>query len=170
MDFSSAPELDPKRVALALAMVIGLILAMRWAGKKFFPSAAAPRSNGAMKVLSRLVISPKQQLLMVQVGQRIVVVGDSGGQMGAVTEITDHEEVASLFMQLSEEKSSPSLKRFGSLFHRAEADFEAKTIQEIDRPVPREVPPPTDPVVDEARGEIDDLADKVRLLSAQFKQ
>jgi hypothetical protein len=107
---------------------------------------------------------------MVQVGQRIVVVGDSGGQMGAVTEITDHEEVAALFMQLSEEKTAPSLKRFGSLFNRAEAEFNEKNAAEIDKPQIREVPPPTDPAVDEARGEIDDLADKVRLLSAQFRQ
>jgi flagellar protein FliO/FliZ len=123
----SAGQLDMGRVALALAIVLGLIFVMRWAGRKFFPSASVPRSGNAMKILSRLAISPKQQLLMIQVGRRIVVVGDAGGQMSPLSEITDAEETAALVAQLTEEKSQQSLKGFGALFHRAEANFEAKT-------------------------------------------
>jgi flagellar protein FliO/FliZ len=171
-EFGASRELDIPRVAAALAIVLGLILAMRWAGRKFFPSAGVPRSGGAMKVLSRLVISPKQQLLMIQVGRRIVVIGDSSGQMSAVSEIADPDEVGSLVAQLAEEKSQHSFKGFGAMFNRAGNSFDEKNEQdEIEAPSP----PSTDsPSVDraaeqDARGEINELADKVRLLSAQFR-
>src|SRR3954471_19528273 len=95
---TSAPRLDLGRLLLAMTIVLGLVFVMRWAGKRFFPSAGVPRSGGAMKLLSRLVISPKQQLLMIQVGRRIVVVGDAGGQMSPLSEITDPEETSAMLL------------------------------------------------------------------------
>ena len=149
-------------------MVLGLIFAMRWAGKKYFPSAGVPRSGGAMKILSRLVISPKQQLLMIQIGRRIVVVGDASGQMSALSEITDPDETASLIGQIAEEKSAGSVKAFGSLFTRAEENSGPGRSSTLKRPPAADSPSAPDPVIQTARGEIDELSDKLRLLSAQF--
>jgi flagellar biogenesis protein FliO len=165
---ASPGQLQIGRVMLALGIVIAMILTMRWAGRKFFPSAGVPRSSGSMKILTRLVISPKQQLLMIQVGKRIVVVGEAGGQMSPLTEFTDCEEVASMLVQLSDERAQTSFKGFGSLFHRAETDFEEKTATEKQKPAIADSPSASDPVIEDTRGEIHDLADKVRLLSAQF--
>ena len=93
---SSGSSLDYERVVIALAIVIGLIFVTRWVSKQLFPGAVAARNSGAMKVMSRLVISPKQQLLMVQVGRRIVVVGDSAGRWGRSAKSPTRDEVASL--------------------------------------------------------------------------
>jgi flagellar biogenesis protein FliO len=170
--FVSSRDLDIPRVAAALGIVLALILVMRWAGRKFFPSAGVPRSGGAMKVLSRLVISPKQQLLMVQVGRRIVVIGDSSGQMSAVSEIADPDEVGSLVAQIAEEKSQHSFKGFGAMFNRAGKNFDEKMEHtEVESPslTPTDSPSVEQASVDDARGDINELADKVRLLSAQFR-
>lgn len=164
----ASPALDMGRVALALAIVLGLIFTMRWAGKRFFPSAGVPRANNVMKVLSRLVISPKQQLLMIQVGRRIVVVGDAGGQMSPLSEITDPDEASSLIAQLAQERTTSSMKGFGALFNRAETNFEEKTEQAEEKSLVSDSPIVPDPIIDQTKGEIDDLADKIRLLSAQF--
>jgi flagellar biogenesis protein FliO len=168
LSISTSGQLDMGRVALALGLVISMILGMRWAGKRFFPSVGVPRSTGAMKVLSRLLISPKQQLLMIQVGRRIVIVGDSSGQMSSISEITDGEEVAALMGQLTDEKSQSSMKAFGALFHREEEKFEEKPAALDDPRLVADSPSAQDPAVESAREEIDDLADKIRHLSAQF--
>src|SRR5690242_5156344 len=42
---ASGPRLDVRRLLLAMAIVLGLIFAMRWAGHRFFPSAGVPRSG-----------------------------------------------------------------------------------------------------------------------------
>jgi flagellar protein FliO/FliZ len=166
--FASSPHIDLGRLSLAMGIVLGLIFLMRWAGYRFFPGAGVLRSGGAMKVLSRLVISPKQQLLMIQVGRRIVVVGDAGGQMSPLSEITDPEETSAMLLQLAEERSHHTIKGFGSLFHRAETTLEEKITTEQSKPSAADLPSAPDPAIDNARGEISDLADKLRLLSAQF--
>jgi hypothetical protein len=126
-----------------------------------------------MKVLSRLVLSPKQQLLMVQVGRRIVVIGDSAGQMSAVSEIADPDEVGSLVAQLADEKSQQGFKGFGAMFNRAGKSFDEKIdpaeIEPETRGVSTDSPSADPAAVVDARGEITELADKVRLLSAQFR-
>ena len=165
---ASSPRLDLGRLLLAMTIVLGLVFVMRWGGKRFFPGAGVPRSGGAIKILSRLVISPKQQLLMIQVGRRIVVVGDAGGQMSPLSEITDPEETSAMLLQLAEEKSQHSMKGFGSLFHRAETNLEEKITTEQAKPPVADSPSAPDPAIDNARGEINELADKLRLLSAQF--
>ncbi len=50
-----------------------------------------------MRLLSRTVLSPKQQVLLLQVGRRVIVVGDGGAAgMRPLCEITDPDEVAAL--------------------------------------------------------------------------
>ncbi len=56
---SSGMELS--RVAMALALVIGLIFALRWAVKKFFISGSSHHSTKAVQLLSRSSISPQSR-------------------------------------------------------------------------------------------------------------
>jgi len=121
---TKAPTFDTQRVILSLGLVLGLILVLRWASQKMFGKQIGGRASRAVQVLSRNPISPKQQLLVVQVGRRLVVVGDSGQQMNALCEITDPEEMAALIGQLHEEKRESSSNPFGSIFGRAGSAFE----------------------------------------------
>ncbi len=115
------------RVLGALAAVIGLIFLLRWLGKRFFALPTAQRSSGVVQVLSRSVLSPKQQLVLVRVGQRVLVAADNGAQLSPLSEITDPDEVASLMGQLQSEKgngaSGTSSRAFNSMFGRLKQSY-----------------------------------------------
>jgi flagellar biosynthetic protein FliO len=181
-----APTLEPRKVAGALVIVLGLIFGLRWVLRRTFPGAGVGGSSSAVQVLSRTVLSPKQQLMLVRVGRRLVVVGDSGGQMSPLSEITDPDEVAALVGQLRDEKLSAAGPMFGGLLGRLRQGMEAAGAPDRDDVEAEEPPPvenidrpagveddardePDDPASQATRQEISGLMAKVRLLSHQFK-
>lgn len=169
---ASQPQgMDYTRVLAALGIVIGLIFALRWCSRFVFPAAAGRAGNKAIEVVSRSALSPKQQVLLLRVGRRLIVVGDSGAQMNPLCEITDPDEVAALVGQLRDERSPPGARAFGAMFGRSRQNFE-----------PAEDPPPADAAqelreaeqddettVVSAREELNGLRERVRLLAEQFK-
>ena len=163
-----APAMDYPRVLGALGIVIGLIFLLRWGGRLLFPTATGRSSSRAVEVLSRSVLAPKQQVMLLRVGRRLIVVGDSGSQMNSLCEIADPDEVAALVGQLRDEKIAGAA-RFGSLFGRFRKPFEAAD-EELVAPAPplqdEEDPAP----LTSAREELSGLRERVRLLSDQFKE
>jgi flagellar protein FliO/FliZ len=165
-DSSATGTLDFRRVVLSLGIVLALIFACRWASRYFFPSTAVGRSSQVIKILSRSVIAPKQQLLLIQVGRRLVVVGDSGQQMNALAEISDPDEVASLLGQLSAPVPE-SETSFDPLLGRARRQFDEPSVSpamdsdddEAELAIAG---------VDETRGELSGLTEKIRTLSRQL--
>jgi flagellar biosynthetic protein FliO len=98
---SPAGDSSGTRVILSLAAVLGLIALMYWGSRWLLPTAgAAGRATQAVQVLSRTHISPKQKILLIQVGGRVLVVGDNGQQLNTLCEIGDAEEAASLVTQI----------------------------------------------------------------------
>jgi flagellar biosynthetic protein FliO len=172
---------DLRRLVTALAVVLLLILLARWFARRFFGVAGATRSTRAVQVLSRSTLSPKQQLMLIRVGRRLLVVGDGGGQLNTLSEITDADEVAALVGQVQDDHSARATKSFGSLFGRMQGKFGEAEQQdaEVDRrPEPAMAGPRAidgdpeeseDPAVDAARQELSGLMDRVRMLSRQFK-
>lgn len=173
--------MESTRVAGALAMVIALILLLRWGGRKLFVSPGAIGSTRAVQVLARSPLSPRQQIILLRIGRRVIVVGDSGSQMNSLSEITDADEVASLIGQLRDEKTESASKMFGKLFNRAsnemaaaagdvDADDNPEYLDAISEPSDALTPShPADPVVADAREEITGLAAKIRRLSRQIQ-
>jgi flagellar biogenesis protein FliO len=151
------------RVALSLIAVVGLILFLRWGGAKLFKGQGTPHSTGVMQVVARAPIAPRQQLMLVRVGRRLVVVSNSAGQMTPLSEITDADEVAELLGQLKRGKE-PGANPFASIFHRAEADYDPSP----DAPAEAEAPPEEQsPAV--VRAELNGLMEKVRGMARQFR-
>ena len=179
---------DSRRVALALGAVVGLIFLLHWVAKRVFPGVAAARASGAVRVLGRSVISPKQQILLIQVGRRVIVVGDSGAQMNALAQFDDPDEIAALLGQLEAEKRPAAALAFGGLFSRAQAPFndepavdQKNMVDETDRDEdvgdhqqhPASPPTPTPPTelgLTDVRGELVGLMDRVKQLSRQFRK
>jgi flagellar biogenesis protein FliO len=88
------------RVILGLGVVLGLIVGMKMgAGKLLGLKGVGTRANRGVRVLSRTVMGHRQQLVLLQVGRKLVLVSDSGGQVSTVTEVTDPDEVAELAAQ-----------------------------------------------------------------------
>jgi flagellar biogenesis protein FliO len=180
---------DPVRVMMALVAVIGLILLMRAAAKRIFPGSVASRGSRAIKILSRCPIAPRQHLLLIQVGKRLLVVGDSGTQLNPLCQIKDGDEVAALLNQLQEETASAAW-RFDALFGRARKSFDEVEAEEAGDTEPTPPKPPAepadaaagqagdapfdstheirDPSLSQTRKELDGLSDKVRDLARQL--
>ena len=172
----TAGGFDTTRVVLSLALVLGLIFVLRWASQRLFGKTVAGRASRAVQVLSRNVISPKQQLLVVQVGRRLVVVGDSGQQMNPLCEITDPDEITALVGQLHEEKRESTGNPFGALFGRAGTAFERedepqRSVDVADEDDEGQSNGSTGPSsVQDTRDELSGLMDKVRVMSRQFRR
>jgi len=175
---STAPAaaFDPTRVLLAMAAVIGLILLLRLAARRIFPGAIAHRASSAVKVLGRCPVSPRQNLLVVQFGKRLVLVGDSGSSLNPLCEIGDADEVAAILAQAREESITAAL-RFDSLFGRARKGFSAGPAQpDESAPASDEsfddsneiVDAPADPSLETTRKELSGLSEKVRDLARQI--
>ena len=135
----SSSALNLPRVIASLALVIGCILVLRWAARRFLRLPGAVRNSDAIKVLSRTPISPKQHVLALQVGNRVLIVADNGQQLSTLCEISDEQELAE-FTGRSSDKG---------------------LAQEIDAALPEPASSP--------RQELQGLLDKVRGLSRQFR-
>ena len=155
--------------------MIALIFLLRWFGKVFFPVATGKAQSRVVEVVSRSPLAPKQQVMLLRVGKRLLVVGDSGGQLSTLCEISDPDEVASMVGQLREEKSLVSTAAFGSLFGRFSRKFEPSEAEMRDPPEPSDrqmLIDGTDEVHEPAgaRADIDGLRDRVRRLAEQFNK
>jgi len=176
---TDAPDTDHSgnfelpRVAGALAIVLALIFILRWGGLRIFNSPTSQKSSRSVQVLSRSVLAPRQHILLVQVGKRVLVVGDSGGQMSSLCQITDANEIAALVGQIRDEKLSPATGAFKSIFRRQKPDEPTAaemrddwTESNVDVPAGEQS---EEQDLSETRSELSGLMDKVRLLSKQLK-
>lgn len=87
------------QTVLALGVVIVLIYVLRWVLRrvgKVAPGGAATAEPGAVTIISRTPAGNRQQLLLVRLGGRLVLVGSWPGGMAGLSEITDPAEVAAL--------------------------------------------------------------------------
>jgi flagellar biogenesis protein FliO len=174
-------SLSMQRLALSLGIVIVVIIAARVVMRKMFPAATVGRSSQVIRVLSRSVLAPKQQFLLLQVGKRLIVVGDSGASMNALAEITDPQEVASLVGQLASESASSSSSAFGAIFGRASNEFtpadETPAHENSEEPSAGGVAPSTEPNIEPpdmrlaaASAEIGSLLERARGLVRNVKR
>jgi flagellar protein FliO/FliZ len=154
---SAGSFIDLGRVITALAIVLGTILVGRFVVRKLFPGSTASSAGRAVKVLSRNVIAPRQQVMLLQVGKRIIVVGDSAGQMNTLANIDDPDEVAELIG--ATQSVTTDLGGFKSLFGKRQDEYD---------PPPESKPEPTEPPL-AVQSELSSLIEKVRSLKQQMK-
>jgi flagellar protein FliO/FliZ len=79
----------------ALAIVVGLIFLASWLLRRV-GGRQTRGDQDVMQILARKSISARQQLLLVRLGQRLVLVGSSSGALSMLSEITDQAEVESM--------------------------------------------------------------------------
>ncbi|MCP4593134.1 MAG: FliO/MopB family protein [bacterium] len=78
---------------VALGAVLGLILLVSYAARRYVPTVRA-MSGGALKVTQRIPLSSKQSLALVQLGQRLVLVGVTPDRISTLSVVDDPEECA----------------------------------------------------------------------------
>jgi flagellar biogenesis protein FliO len=100
----TATALDLPRVLLSLAIVIAAILILRWAARRFLRLPTTLSGCGAVRVLSRTPVSPKQHVLALAVGKRVLIVADNGQQLSTLCELTDASDVRQFMEPIDDEK------------------------------------------------------------------
>lgn len=112
---------EAAQVGASLAGVIALIWVVRYmirrsrgdyAGSRILAGARAP--SGVTSVLARYPIARGQQVLLLEVGRRIIVVHQGEGALGTLSEITDADEVADLKARISGVERSETDKSFNA--------------------------------------------------------
>lgn len=136
------------RTTLSLAFVIALVLASsaalkRWGGRGSLGAALGGRArapSGILEVLARYPVGRGQQIMLLRVDRRVLVVHQSqGGRSGGMTtlsELDDPEDVASLLMKVADAEGRSMSSRFRELVTTYEGAHEPPSIEAI--PVQRE--------------------------------
>ena len=95
---------DWVRTLVALAVVVGLIFAIRWALRRWGAPGAAVR-GGPVDILARRSLSAKHQLYLVRMGGRLLLLGGSGESLTTLAEVTDADEIARLVESVERSKA-----------------------------------------------------------------
>jgi flagellar biogenesis protein FliO len=162
---AQSDPLDTRRVAFALGVVLVAIYAGHRVWRRLGMPGSTNKTGQTLQVMSRLAVSPKQQVLLIRVGRRFVLVGNSGTQMNPLCEISDPDEAAALLGQTVTDSRESSTATFHDVLDGAQGRFDAdiKSAQKS---------PEEDPEVsalNSARDELNSMVDKVRSLSKQFQ-
>ena len=107
------------RTVLALAIVLLVILGLRVVLKRFARPHAGARA-GVVEVLARTSVQPRQHLLLVRLGRRLLLLGSSPSGLSTLSVVSDPEEVA----ELSDAAMGEDLKRLAA--RRGGASRESK--------------------------------------------
>jgi flagellar biogenesis protein FliO len=157
--------MDSTRVMLALSGVIILIFILRYGAKRILPGGAVLRNTRTIKILARCPVAPKQQVMLIQLGKRLLLVGDSGSQLNSLCNITDGDEVSAILAQIHEEAAA-QVGRFDLTFGRAKKKFDEHSVPEETAFDPtHEI---NDPAAEQTQRELAGLSDKVRDLARQL--
>ena len=84
------------KTLLALVIVAALIFLIRYLLRRLGMGPRISGRSGAMEILARAPVSARQQLLLVRLGGRLVLVGSSAETIAPLVEISDPAEVAGL--------------------------------------------------------------------------
>jgi flagellar biogenesis protein FliO len=144
----------------ALGVVIGLILIMRMVMNKLTGRSVIGGRSGIVEVLSRTSISPRNQVMLLRLGQRIIVVSEGPTGMRTLANVDDPDEVANLLSTVSSTRPGSITQNFNQLLNRAgtEMDDPAAYVQEHGGD-------DDEHMVDRARNELSSLLSKVKSMS-----
>lgn len=170
---SSARWLDLQRLGISLGIVLVLVIGTGWLYRRVVGGAPAVKSSSAVRLLSRTVLAPRQQVLLLQVGRRVVVVADSAGHLTTLAEVTNPDEVSELVASLPGHRDTDEFSR---VFNQQERELDAlDRDDQADVDAGRAATTSADagniePIPSEVRSEIGSLIARVRALSGQMKR
>lgn len=84
------------RVIVSLGAVAILIVSLGWVYRRMLSAQQNKGGGAAVSLVSRSLLTPKHQVLVLRAGSRVLVVGDSGHGMNLLCEISEPAEVAAL--------------------------------------------------------------------------
>ena len=162
--------LETRRVVMALGVVLLAIYVGHRVWRRLGMPGSVSKANQSLQIISRLALSPRQQILLVRVGRRCVLVGNSGTQMHPLCDISDPEEAAALLgLTVTESKESVTAT-FNDVLDGAQQQFDVDVQPRPQRESADSETKEEDPALAATRDELTSMMDKVRSLSKQFQQ
>jgi len=144
----------------SLGLVLGLTLIAKWAYTKF-GGHVPTKSSPIVEVLSRSSVAPRNHVLLLRVGSRILVVSDSPGGVRTLANIDDAEEVASLIGAVSATRDNSITRSFTRLLQGYNKEYDA------DRIAAEEGGDDGEFATDRARDSVSGLMSRVRQLGGK---
>ncbi len=146
------------RMWLPLAFVLVVIVALTWAARRMFPRMGRGGGEGAITVLSRCALSPKQSLCLVRLGRRIVLLGLTADRINTLAEITDPDEAALLTAAASSGRAQSFRSALIGMMSAYRPGLQEESGGAEMEPVPADV----DPRASGLRSSVTALTDRVR--------
>lgn len=113
----------------ALGLVIGLILLLRWGWTKMGGVAIA-RSSPVVEVLSRTSVAPRNHVLLVRVGGRILILSDSSSGLRTLANIDDPDEVANLLEAVTAARGNSITRGFMQMLNQTDEAYDKVRLRE----------------------------------------
>ena len=107
----------------ALGAVIGLMLVLRAIVMRAVGKSAATSRSPAIEVLARSVVAPRSNVLLLRVGRRILVVGETASGLRTLSDVSDPEEVASLLTLLEAAKPNSVTQTFAQALGQLNSEY-----------------------------------------------
>lgn len=103
----------------ALALVLLAVFAVRALLRRYAASGVPlPRAPGAIEVLARTGVGPRQQVLLLKIGQRILVVGQTPTELSPLAEMAEAEEVAEILAAVERARPGSASQGFAQWLRR----------------------------------------------------
>lgn len=83
-------------VVSSLAIVLGLLFGVTWVMRRAAPAGMQPLPSDVIQVLGRAMLSPRQQMQLVRLGDKLVLIANTPTGVQTLTEVTDRAEVERL--------------------------------------------------------------------------
>lgn len=157
---------SPWKTFVSLVIVLALIVGVTYFFKRFYLNSNRSSMPAGVEILARSNMNPKQSLCLVQLGNRLVLLGQSPNHISSLQTIDDPDEMAQILGQLEQKKTLSITNTFGKLFHREKDLYEKEEnpVMSLDIEDNQDQNPPTLQWY-QAKGELSSLLDKVKGLS-----
>jgi flagellar biogenesis protein FliO len=162
---------DWQRLVLAMSVVLTLIFVLNSSRVARSRPRGRPGLAGGAGAVA-LAAGAEAALLLVQVGRRVIVIGDSAGELTSLSEITDPDEVASLLGQLETTEAPTPAKPFASLFGHARDQYAEPRPNPVDDGSTTTTSKPigAGEELEQTQSEISGLIDRMRSLTKTMRQ
>ena len=152
------------RVMVSLSGVAGLIVVLGWAYRRML-AAQQPKAGGrGVTLVSRSLLTPKHQVLVLRAGNRLLIVGDSGHGMNLLCVVTEPAEMAAI---LGEGEGLDADEQLRVSAFAAAMDGASAAYRDI--PGADSEPVEHPPALAAAQSEVRGLLERVRSLAGQMK-
>lgn len=151
----------------SLSVVLALIGAAYYGVRKLVPSLRAPQRSELIRVLARTALTPKQHVVLVQCGRRVVLIGVSPDRVETLSEITDPTEVSELTIgETAGERRPVAAGAFGKWFDKERDSYTESTDTTLDVALQESVASPIRSNNKGTKPPLKELLERVRALGA----